>query len=81
MKGGNSAFCIPSATLLLIGGLNWGLQGLGMLVGRNLNLVSLLLGKWPVAEAIVYILVGLAACKVLAFVAMGKDCCGSCESK
>jgi uncharacterized membrane protein YuzA (DUF378 family) len=79
MSKGN-AFCIPSATLLIIGGLNWGLVGLGMLIGRNLNLVNLLLGAWPTVEAIVYLLVGLAAVKVLVMLAMGKSCCGEkCE--
>lgn len=77
MKNSSSAFCIPSATLLLIGGLNWGLYGLGMLIEKNLNVVNLLLGTWPTIEAIVYLLVGLAAIKVLVFLAMGKSCCGS----
>lgn len=76
-----SAFCIPSATLLLIGGLNWGLTGLGMLIDTNLNVVNLLLGKWPVAEAIVYLLVGLAAIKVLVMLAMGRSCCGECKTE
>lgn len=47
--------------LLVIGGLNWGLVGLGMLLGSDLNVVNMLLGSWPTFEAIVYILVGLAA--------------------
>ena len=47
--------------LLLIGGLNWGLIGVGMLVGSDWNVVHMLLGSWPVIEAIVYVLVGLAA--------------------
>ena len=46
--------------LLLIGGLNWGLVGLGMLMGTNLNVVNLILGSWPTVEAIVYLLVGIA---------------------
>ena len=47
--------------LVLVGALNWGLVGLGGFIGRNLNLVNLLLGKWPVVEWIVYILIGLSA--------------------
>lgn len=47
--------------LLLVGGLNWGLVGVGMLMDSNWNVVNMLLGSWPVVEAIVYILVGLAA--------------------
>ena len=48
--------------LVIVGGLNWGLVGLGMLMGgANWNLVQMLLGKWPMLEAVVYVLVGLAA--------------------
>jgi uncharacterized membrane protein YuzA (DUF378 family) len=47
--------------LVIIGGLNWGLVGLGMLIGgTNLNVVNLLLGSWPIAEGIVYLIVGIA---------------------
>lgn len=42
--------------LLVIGGLNWGFIGL-----FGVNFVNLLIGAWPVAERLVYILVGLAA--------------------
>lgn len=47
--------------LLIVGGLNWGLVGIGMFLNTNLNVVNMLLGSWPMIEAIVYILVGLAA--------------------
>ncbi len=47
--------------LLVIGGLNWGIVGLGMLMGSDWNLVNMLLGSWPMVEAIVYILVGISA--------------------
>ncbi|HYF12979.1 MAG TPA: DUF378 domain-containing protein [Candidatus Paceibacterota bacterium] len=53
----------PIATILLIvGGLNWGLIGLGWLIGggADWNVVHMLLGAWPQLEAIVYVLVGLA---------------------
>jgi len=46
--------------LLIVGGINWGLVGLGMLMGRNLNVVNMLLGSWPTVEAIVYLLVGIS---------------------
>ena len=68
------ALCAVSLVLLLVGGLNWGLVGLGMLMGSNLNVVNALLGSWPTVEAIVYLLVGLAALKVVVFCAMGKKC-------
>lgn len=47
--------------LVIIGGINWGLVGLGMLMGSNWNVVGLIFGSVPVLEAIIYILVGLAA--------------------
>lgn len=50
--------------LMVIGGLNWGLVGIGSFFNMNLNVVNLALGSIPyadVSEPIVYILVGLAA--------------------
>jgi uncharacterized membrane protein YuzA (DUF378 family) len=47
--------------LLIIGGLNWGLVGVGMLMGSDWNVVGMLLGSWPMVLAVVYILVGIAA--------------------
>lgn len=49
--------------LLIVGAVNWGLEGLGYFVGENLNVVDLLLNQTagvPQAEAAVYLLVGLA---------------------
>ena len=45
--------------LVIIGAINWGLVGLGYFVGINLNLVNLIVGKWPMIENIVYLLVGI----------------------
>jgi uncharacterized membrane protein YuzA (DUF378 family) len=47
--------------LLFIGGLNWGLIGLGGFAGSNWNVVNMLLGAWPQVEWVVYVLVGLSA--------------------
>lgn len=52
--------------LLVIGGLNWGLDALGF------NLVNILLGSWPVVEKIVYLLVGVSAIYIA--VTHKKDC-------
>lgn len=47
--------------LVIIGGLNWGIVGVSALMGTPWNLVTALVGAWPVVEAIVYVLVGVAA--------------------
>jgi uncharacterized membrane protein YuzA (DUF378 family) len=75
MKDCKSAWCIPSTVLLLVGGVNWGLVGLGMLMDKDLNVVNMILGGVPTLEAIVYLLVGLMAVKVVAFMLMGKKVC------
>lgn len=52
---------VLSFLLVAIGGLNWGLVGLGNFLGGNWNVVSMLLGSWPSVESLVYVLVGLGA--------------------
>ncbi|HPS21658.1 MAG TPA: DUF378 domain-containing protein [Candidatus Paceibacterota bacterium] len=52
---------IIAKVLVLIGALNWGLVGVGMFLGKNWNLVNAILGSMPKLEAIVYVLVGVAA--------------------
>lgn len=60
-------------TLLWVGGLNWGLVGLGMLMGNEgWNLVHMLLGFSPMLEALVYVLVGVSA--VYIFLNHKSDC-------
>jgi len=53
-----------SLVLIIVGAVNWGLVGLGMIsgAGRNAyNVVNLLLGPLgPQFEAVIYILVGLS---------------------
>ena len=56
-------------TLLVVGGLNWGLIGL-----FNFNLVTTVLGSVPSLENIVYILVGISAVYIAA--THIKDCKG-----
>lgn len=46
--------------LVFVGSINWGLVGISHFAGNDLNVVTMLLGSWPVVEAIVYILVGLS---------------------
>ena len=47
--------------LMIVGGLNWGLVGVGYFFSANWNVVNLILGGIPYAEPVVYILVGIAA--------------------
>jgi uncharacterized membrane protein YuzA (DUF378 family) len=67
--------------LVVIGGINWGLVGLGMIFGSNLNVVNLIFNSWPIVEAIIYILVGISAVMKL-FGCPCKKCkeCTSCCS-
>ena len=59
--------------LVAVGGLNWGLMGLGSLMAdADWNMVAKLLGSWPQAESIVYVLVGLSA--VWLVVGHKKEC-------
>lgn len=46
--------------LLIIGGLNWLLIGIGGFLGANWNVVDLVFGSWPMVEWIIYLLVGLS---------------------
>ena len=73
--------CWVVTVLLFVGGLNWGLVGLGGFLGSDLNVVKALLGAWPQVEWLVYVLVGLSAlafgymalsCKECAFTKMDK---------
>ncbi|OGI61422.1 hypothetical protein A2645_00035 [Candidatus Nomurabacteria bacterium RIFCSPHIGHO2_01_FULL_39_9] len=77
-KGG---LCLVNHILVLVGGLNWGLTGIGMLLGMNLNVVNLVLGGVPVVESIVYLVIGLAAL-YMCFGCRGDKCggCAGCES-
>ena len=63
--------------LVLIGALNWGLVGLGWLIGGgvNWNLVHLIFGGSMILEAIVYILVGVSA----VVTCMGCKSCKTCS--
>ena len=47
--------------LLVVGGLNWLLVGLGGFLGGSWNVVSMIFGSWPMVEWLVYVLVGAAA--------------------
>jgi uncharacterized membrane protein YuzA (DUF378 family) len=80
--GGGCVVSCVSKTLVIIGGVNWGLVGVGMLLNTPLNVVNMLLGSWPTVEAVVYVLVGVAAvmkifgCKC----AKCKEACATCAT-
>lgn len=47
--------------LVIVGALNWGLVGLGVLMGNSgWNVVNMVFGSWPMVENVVYLLVGLS---------------------
>lgn len=58
--------------LTIIGGLNWGLIGIGGLMGSDWNVVHMIVGSMPTLEAVVYLLVGLSA--VWLVLGHKKDC-------
>ena len=51
--------------LVVIGALNWGLIGLGYFAGADWNVVDMLLGSVPDAQALVYVLVGASGAWML----------------
>ncbi len=79
--GGMCAVSWVAKILLIIGGLNWGLIGVSMLLGKMYpwDVVSMLLGSWPMVQAIVYVLVGVAAVVKLLGCHCKKCVDGTCE--
>ena len=52
---------LVATLLVVVGALNWGLVGLGALLGTSgWNLVEMLLGSMPSLVNLVYLLVGLS---------------------
>lgn len=47
--------------LLIVGGLNWGLVGLGYFLKKNLNFIDLLSAYYADLPAIIYAVMGVAA--------------------
>ena len=68
MLGKKCSVHLVGCVLLIIGGLNWGLVGL-----FDKDVVKLLLGSWPTAVKLVYILVGVSAVLAL-FESSCKPC-------
>ncbi len=74
MKGKMCSGHMIAWVLVMVGAINWGLVGIGAFAGSNWNVVNLLLGAWPQAEWVVYVLVGAAAVMMLL-----KDKCKMCQ--
>lgn len=55
--------------LVAIGAINWGLIGIGGLLGANFNVINLLIGRFPLTESFVYLLVGIAGVYFVYFAA------------
>lgn len=82
-----SGTCVPALVckvLLVVGGINWGLIGIGIFLSSDWNLVKIILGSIPTLEAIAYILVGAAAIMSIFGCKCNKcktcDDCSSCSS-
>jgi hypothetical protein len=78
-KGGCSGAMIAKI-LVIIGGINWGLVGLGMLLGSlsNWNVVNMIFSFSPMVEGIVYVLVGISAIMMI-FGCHCHKCAGGIE--
>ena len=59
-------------TLLVIGGLNWGLIGIGYYLGHNWNVVAMIFGSIPWLLNLVYVLVGVSA--IMSLFCHKKNC-------
>ena len=66
--------------LVIVGGVNWGLVGVGMLLGKDINafnVVHMILGSVSIVEGIVYVLVGISAIMMI-FGSKCAKCKGTC---
>ena len=45
-------------TMIILGGVLWGLTGIGYISGRNLNVIHLLLNPYRKIEGLIYMLIG-----------------------
>ena len=62
---GKSGCGLVAYWLIMLGALNWGLIGLGYFFSAYWNAAYLLLGRWPMVEKIVYLLIGASAIAML----------------
>ncbi len=92
MCKGKCAPAMIGKVLVIIGGINWGLVGLGMLMGKSgWNVVDMIFGTMPTLEGIIYLLVGVSAvmmifgCRCKKCMEGGCNCgsatCATCSPK
>jgi uncharacterized membrane protein YuzA (DUF378 family) len=52
--------------LVIIGGITWGLIGLGTIFGgADWNIIHRIFYMWPMVETLIYVLIGLAAVRAI----------------
>ena len=75
---GSCAMGFIAKILVIIGGINWGFIGLGMLIGKTWNFMDMILGSMPTILNIIYLLMGLSALMMI----FGCKCkkCTNCIS-
>jgi len=81
-KKGGCTMALVGKILVIVGGVNWGLVGLGMLLGTvgGWNVVNMILGSVPVLEGVVYVLVGISAVMMIFGCKCSKCVGGVCVS-
>ena len=79
MRKHKCGWAYGASILVIIGGINWGLIGIGGFAKANLNVINLIFGGAPALEWIIYILVGIAAVLMI-FSCKCKKCmsCANC---
>lgn len=79
-KKGGCTGAIIAKVLVIIGGVNWGLVGLGMLLGTvgGWNVVNMIFGSVPTIEGVIYVLVGISAIMMIFGCKCGKCMKGVC---
>ncbi len=79
-KWGGCMFSKIGTVLVVVGAINWGLVGLGWLMGgADWNVVHMIFGSMMTLEAVIYILVGVAGVSKL-FGCRCKKCMAACAS-
>ncbi|QQR83735.1 DUF378 domain-containing protein [Candidatus Peregrinibacteria bacterium] len=83
MKNSKCILVLIVKLLVVVGALNWGLVGVGLIIGSDLNVVHMALGFSSIVEAVVYLLVAVAGVMLLVGCPCKKCKCsgGGCECK